>query len=486
MTAIVTPGKRGYRGTGGGAFTYMQAAVMHRGPSDALAGLNPWVVGGGVTSIGVPIGRIKSQYGKVGILHCDPISWFERAHLISSPSMYILGLNGLGKSSLIRRLIIGMGGYGVPSLVLGDLKGEHVATITALGGQVLRLGRGLGRFNILDLTEVYREAKRLTVQRGAALIALARSRRQAAVESLFAIDWGRATTGDETHILSEAMTIMDEAVRGRGPEMKDLLEVIVAAPQAMQDIALCRGDMAEYHKATRALEATLVAWVRGHGLGEVFSGPSTVHLERGKSADIDISAIDEQDKRLRAAAMIASWYAGFTQVAISHALADEGLEPYRPVNIAQDELWQALQLPGLVDQYDSLTRLDRHKGVSRILASHSLGDSEMLPNRADRAKAAGFFARSGIKMIFGVEAAEIPRIQGVLNLSGPEQEYLVSNTTQDTWDPDLDAIANSGHPGRGKLLCKTGAAKAGIPATLDLTDVEKTGLNNTNLHWNMR
>lgn len=471
---------------GGGAFSYMQAPVMHRGPSNALAGLNPWVVGGGVTSIGVPIGRIRSKYGKVGILHCDPISWFERARLISSPSMYILGLNGLGKSSLIRRLIFGMCGYGVPSLVLADLKGEHVDAIRGIGGQVVQLGRRLGCLNVLDLTEVYREAKRLSIARGEALLALARSRRQAAVESLFAIDWGRPATGDESHILAEAMRVMDDTVRGREPEMKDLREVIVTAPQSLHDIALSRGDMPEYRRMTRGLEATLTAWVRGHGLGEVFAGPSTVKLQRGQSANIDIHGIDEQDTRLRAAAMIASWYAGFTQVAISHALSDEGLEPYRPVNIVQDELWQALQLPGLVDQYDTLTRLDRHRGVSRILADHSLATSEALPNRADRAKAAGFFGRSGIKMIFGVEAAEIPRIQGVLNLSTAEQEYLVNNTTQDSWDPDLDEIANSGHPGRGKLLCKTGAAKPGIPAQLDLTPVEKGGLNNTNQHWNMR
>lgn len=488
MTALLqaSPGKRGFTGVGGGAFTHLQPPVLHRGPSTDLAGFNPWVVGGGVTNCGVPLGRIQSKHGKVGVFHCDPISWFERAKLISSPSAYILGLNGLGKSSLIRRWIIGMAGYGVSSLVLADLKGEHTGVTRALGGQVIELGRGLGRLNVLDLTEVYRVAKRLSVQRGATLIALARSRRQAAVESMFAIAFVRPVNGDESNVLAEALLVMDETVTDREPEMKDLYKVITSAPQSLLDITLARGEMAEYHRVTRALEATLVAWVKGHGLGEVFSGPSTVHLQRGRGAAIDISGIDEQDTKLRAAAMIASWYAGFTQVAISHALADEGLEPYQPINIVQDELWQALQLPGLVGQYDTLTRLDRHKGVSRVLASHSLGDSKTLADPADQVKAAGFFARSGVKMMFGVEAAEIPLLQGVLNLSDAEQEYLVNNTTQDSWDPDLDAISNSGHPGQGKILCKTGAAKAGIPFHLDLTAVEKAGLNNTNQHWNMR
>lgn len=485
MTAILTrtPGKRGFKGGGGGAFTYMQDTVWHRGPSSHLAGFNPWVVGNGVTDIGVPLGRIESKRGRVGVLHCDCISWFERAKLISSPSMYILGLNGLGKSALANREILGMDGYGVPSLVLADLKGEHAKIIRAIGGLVVELGRGLGCLNVLDLTEVFQEVKRLTVRRGAALLALARARRQAATESLFIIDWGQPMTGDESHILAEALRVLDDTVVGE-PVMDDLRNVIVSAPQSLQDITLSRGDMAEYHRVTRRLESSLVAWVKGHGLGEVFAGKSTVRLIRGKSGCIDISGIDAQDRKLRAAAMVASWNAGFTQVAISHALADDGLETYRPVQIIQDELWAALQLPGLVNQFDDITRLDRDKGVARILISHSLGDNKSLMNEQDRIKAAGFFERSGIKMLFGLPAAEMPLLEGVLRLTEAEQQYLVDNTTQETWNPAI--TSHTGHPGRGRILCKTGAGKPGIPFHLDLTPAELGGLNDTNLRWNMR
>ena len=37
-------------------------------------------------------------------------------------------------------------------LVLGDLKPDYVDLIAALDGQVIRLGRGRGYLNVLDIT----------------------------------------------------------------------------------------------------------------------------------------------------------------------------------------------------------------------------------------------------------------------------------------------------------------------------------------------
>jgi hypothetical protein len=65
---------------------------------------------------------------------CDPISWFQRAHLLSNPSAFVLGKPGLGKSTLVRRMMLGLSGQGVHPLVLGDLKGEHGDAISAIGG----------------------------------------------------------------------------------------------------------------------------------------------------------------------------------------------------------------------------------------------------------------------------------------------------------------------------------------------------------------
>ncbi len=97
--------------------------------------------------IGVPLGNNLATGAAVCF---DPVSWFQRAQLISTPSMFVLGKPGLGKSSLTRRRATGLAGYGVLPLVLGDMKPDYVDLIQALYGQVITLGRGRGYLNILD------------------------------------------------------------------------------------------------------------------------------------------------------------------------------------------------------------------------------------------------------------------------------------------------------------------------------------------------
>ena len=73
--------------------------------------------------VGVPLGRHLFTNATVC---ADPISWFQIAKLISNPSVFVLGLPGLGKSTLVRRMALGLSGFGVQPLVLGDLKPDYV------------------------------------------------------------------------------------------------------------------------------------------------------------------------------------------------------------------------------------------------------------------------------------------------------------------------------------------------------------------------
>lgn len=96
-----------------------------------------WPFAGGSSRpvIGVPIGQDIETGSTVC---CDPFSWFK-AGLISSPSMSVFGLQGLGKSSFTVRQILGLADQGVRPMVAGDLKGEYTRVVLALGSQVLRL-----------------------------------------------------------------------------------------------------------------------------------------------------------------------------------------------------------------------------------------------------------------------------------------------------------------------------------------------------------
>ena len=137
-------------GRGRGPAGYVQAADEWRGTTVQVCGLWPFAAGTGSPMVGVPIGR-KVVSGCT--LCCDPVSWFQRGNLISQPSMFVLGRPGLGKSTIVRRMALGLAGYGVQPMVLGDLRPDYVDLIEALGGQVLRLGPGRGSLNVLGSSE---------------------------------------------------------------------------------------------------------------------------------------------------------------------------------------------------------------------------------------------------------------------------------------------------------------------------------------------
>src|SRR4051794_21523878 len=213
---------RGYRGRGGGAAVYVQAPDECRATTVQACGLWPFVAGTGSPMVGVPIGR---NLLSGATLCADPISWFQRARLISTPSMFVLGLPGLGKSTLVRRMALGLAGYGVLPLVLGDLKPDYVDLVRALDGQVIELGRGRGRLNVLDPGEATAAADRLTGQARAQVIADARGRRHTMVATLVTLLRAAPPSDHEEQLLDRAIAILDERHPGV-PVLADLIRVL--------------------------------------------------------------------------------------------------------------------------------------------------------------------------------------------------------------------------------------------------------------------
>jgi hypothetical protein len=79
----------------------------------------------------------------------DPFAWLASG-LTTNTGMFHLGQPGTGKSAFAKRQIVGMVAHGVRPVVLGDVKGEYAQLVGRLGGQVIRVGRGLDRLNPLD------------------------------------------------------------------------------------------------------------------------------------------------------------------------------------------------------------------------------------------------------------------------------------------------------------------------------------------------
>ena len=115
----------------------IEAPPEWRATTVQVCGLWPWVVGSGTPMVGVPLGRHIFSRGTV----CsDPIHWFSRARLIANPSVLVLGKPGLGKSTLVCRMCLGLEAFGYSTVVLGDLKPDYAELVAAMGGHVVSLG----------------------------------------------------------------------------------------------------------------------------------------------------------------------------------------------------------------------------------------------------------------------------------------------------------------------------------------------------------
>lgn len=474
------PGLRGWIGQGRGESIYVQQPDEWRGTTVQVCGLWPFSVGTGAPMVGVPLGRHMLTGATVC---CDPISWFQRANLISNPSSFWLGKPGLGKSTGVRRMATGLAAYGVMPLVLGDLKPDYVDLIEAMEGQVITLGRGRGYLNVLDPGEAL-EAAALLREHGHdaaadAVLADAHGRRHTMVSALITIARHEPPTDREETILDRALKYLDEHHEGV-PVLGDLLQVIRDAPQELRDVALDRGSDARYQEITEDLEASLMGLTGGGRLGETFSKPTTNPMRRDRPVVYDVSAIDDSDEDLQAATLLACWSAGFGTVNVANALADAGLEPRRHYFVILDELWRALRAGrGMVDRVDALTRLNRQRGVGMAMISHTMSDLLSLSTEEDRMKARGFVERSGMVICGGLPLAEMPLLTQAVPFSKAEQELLIGWQDPPEWDPV--AGRQTAPPGRGKFLIKVGG-RPGIPTSIELTSVERS-VSDTNKLW---
>jgi len=473
------PSGRGWIGRGRGTSFYVQAPAEYRGTTVQVCGLWPFSVGTGAPLVGVPLGR----HLHTGATVCaDPISWFQRAGLISNPSLFVLGLPGLGKSTAVARMAFGLAAFGVQPLILGDLRPDYVEAIEALGGQVIRLGRGRGFVNVLDPGEATEAAERLRAagydKEAEEVEADAHGRRLTMVSALLTILRKQPPSDVEESIVDQALRLLDRRL-DRVPVLADLLRLIQEAPAELREVAVDRGSMEAYHRITRGLEASLISLSRGGRLGETFAHPTTNPMRRDRPVVYDISGISETDTDLRAATLLACWSNGFATVNVAHALAAAGLEPQRHYFLIMDELWQALRSgSGMVDRVDSLTRLNRKFGVGTAMITHTMSDLLAL-NEEDRMKARGFVERSGMVMCGGLPAAEMPLLTAALPFSQAEQNLLTGWSAPPSWDARTGTETEP--PGRGKFLIKVGG-RPGIPVAVRLTATERA-VRDTNHMW---
>ena len=145
MASLTAPAW-GWRAPGAGRAAHVAPGMEYQGTTTQLCGLYPFVAGSGAPTLGIPLGR-HMLWGEVVCL--DPLDWVH-AGLTTNPGIFVLGQPGVGKSTVVKRLIAGMAATGTHILILGDTKPDYTLLVQYLGGQVVRVGRGLDRINPLD------------------------------------------------------------------------------------------------------------------------------------------------------------------------------------------------------------------------------------------------------------------------------------------------------------------------------------------------
>lgn len=468
---------RGPHAPGGGRVAALDPPTMWRATTVQACGLWPFVSGSGAPMIGVPLG----QHINTGATVCgDPLNWFTRARYISNPSLFMLGMPGLGKSTLINRMLIGLSAQGVVPLVLGDLKPDYADTVRALGGQVISIARGLGGLNILDPGAMGEAAAKIGGQAGQALEAETHGRVLNMVAALLTIVRGKPISDHEQSVLSACLRHLRERTPpGQTIRLPHMLKVIEEGPPRVRQVTLDRGQESRYRDAVDPLHRSLLGILDGP-LGDTFASETATRIDPNATAVcIDISRIGEADGQLTAAAMLAAWSDGLGTVAASHALADAGLAPRRWFFTVLDELWRPLRAAsGIVDRIDALTRLNRSLGLADAKITHTLKDAEALGTEADKAKARGFVERAGMVVCAGLPRAEMEELGRVVGLSQREIDLVSSWSSPPGWAQDGE---NEEPPGRGRFLIKVGG-RPGIPIRVSITDTERH-LHDTNTRW---
>jgi len=470
------PGRYGWPGPGGGEVLGKDVPPEFRGPTVQVAGLFPFSAGSSLPMVGAALGpHLEGR----GIVCADPISWFIE-DMILNPSAFVLGRPALGKSTLVRHILVQLPDKGIIPLVLSDMKGEYVDIIRELGGKVIAPGRGAAYVNPFDLGPLVPLLNKLTGAMRDKAVAEMTGRRNNVALGLCELALGSRLEAHEKDVLYAAVRIWETEHPGQVPIVRDVREQIRQMPEELRRLAQDRGEDERYWARTERLIDALNTLDEGGSMGGVFSRHTTEQIDLQRPVVFDMSDIDAADTVVQAGLQLVCWAYGSAQVAASKYLADAGLEERRTYLLVMDELWRALRAATfMVDRVDDITRLNRTLGMGQMLITHTMDDLNLDgPDGPGTKKAWGFVARSEMVFLGGLAPSEMGNLATAFSMSRKEQKMISAWSAKGKKSPDGK---DQPPPGRGKFLLKTGQ-DTGIPFRVQLVEAERA-LNDTNRTW---
>ncbi|WP_194909734.1 type VI secretion protein [Catenulispora rubra] len=393
---------------------------VYRAATAQLAGLYPFLYGGGVPAVGPYVG---TNLLTGAAFSCHPIAWLNHG-LITNPNVLFTGIPGAGKSAYIKALSLRLMSYGVKTLVLGDLKNEYKELAHGLGVEPVQLGPGLpARLNPLDAGPLGEDLPSDPVELEERLAEIHR-RRLTLLNALLSTKLGRPLTPTEEAAISlaihEATGQADGATTLIDPTLPLVWAVLRDPTDEMaRDLRVRGGDAEELRDMVRPVADALRAMVHG-SLSGLFDGPTTVALDfTAPIQTVDLSRLDGRGDETIAMtlACVSSW---------GQSAIDDPAGPVRLV--VRDELWRAMRIPAMVRKLDGDLRLSRATGTIQVLATHRLADFETVgaAGSPEAAIAANLIASCDVRVCLAQDVAPLAMTRDAIGLTGPECSHIAS------------------------------------------------------------
>jgi hypothetical protein len=394
------------------------APATHRASTGQLAGLYPFLYGGGLPQVG-PLVGMDLLTGAGFCFH--PIALLQRG-VITNPNILVTGNPGIGKSTISKTLALRLMAYGVKTLILGDLKNEYAPLERALGAAPVELGPGLpARLNPLDAGPLGQDLHADQVLLRERLDEIHR-RRLTLLTALLETTLGRALSPTEQAALSlaidEASGRADGTSTLASPTIPQVWYLLRDPTDAMAHELRVR-DVEAGRELVRPVADALRAMVTG-ALSGLFDRPTTVGLDfTAPIQTIDLSRLDGRGDTTIALtlACVSSW----GQAAIDDPAGGVRL-------VVRDELWRAMRIPALVRKLDADLRLSRAQGTIQLLTTHRLADFQTVgpAGSAEAAIAANLLASCDTRICLAQDTAPLAAAKDAIGLSDTECAHIAS------------------------------------------------------------
>lgn len=498
-TKLLRRTPQGFFGPDGGGWEQIPQPPRWFNTSVQVCGYYPFGVGTGRPTNGAPLGRDMNTGSAV----CTDHDALFRAGVISSPSAFEFGLNGLGKSSTAQTMIGGQVGRGLTPGIWDPIKGEHVPWATELGATVLSIGpRARRQLNLLSPGPLGYAAAQIGGTVGQELLQLARSKAIDLVRTCVKLaraddeEGPTISNGEDTALIAMVDTILD---REPHPSTADLLRVFNNPSERMLTLTRQR-DAAAFHARFDRLGDTL-QWLLIGEMGQMLDGNNPVEFTPGNRGGFcfDTSSINQAETKLLSAAMLSTWSLGMDAIDAHWELAQHELrlqaeaaehgETYEPqvtwggYTTLMDEFWYPLRAcEGMVDLIDRLSRTNRSVGTAELKITHSPKDLLSLRNEEDRQKAKGFIERSGLLLLLGLSREDLLELNKVRPLTPREINEVASFAQAPNWTGSRRKKGEQvAPPGAGKVLLKINE-RVGIPVKMLRTQTQ-VRLHDTNARF---